>query len=74
MEQCRFLIIAIQLNIGACYLKLKNYDYAIEGCKGALDRDPTNIKAYYRLGQAYLEQGEFDEGIAFVNMGLQVRI
>lgn len=72
LEQCRFLIVAIQLNIAACYLKLKNYEYAIEVCKRALDRDSSNIKAYYRLGQAYLEQGEFNEAIVFVNMGLEV--
>jgi tetratricopeptide (TPR) repeat protein len=73
LEQSRLLIVMIQLNIAACYLKLKKYDFAIEVCKRALDRDSSSIKAYYRLGQAYLEQGEFDEGIAFVNMGLQVR-
>lgn len=72
LEKCRFLLVAIQLNIAACYLKLKNYEYAIEVCKRALDRDSSSVKAYYRLGQAYLETGEFDEGIKFVNMGLQV--
>ncbi|KAG2192030.1 hypothetical protein INT46_011848 [Mucor plumbeus] len=71
LEKCRFLLVAIQLNIAACYLKLKNYEYAIEVCKRALDRDSSSVKAYYRLGQAYLETGEFDEGIKFVNMGLQ---
>lgn len=73
LEKSRFLIVTIQLNIAACHLKLKNYDFAIEVCKRALDRDSTNIKAYYRLGQAYLAKGEFDEAIDFVNMGLQVK-
>lgn len=73
LEKSRFLIVTIQLNIAACHLKLKNYDFAIEVCKRALDRDSTNIKAYYRLGQAYLAKGEFDEAIDFVNMGLQYK-
>jgi len=51
LEQCRFLVVAINLNIAACYLQLKNYDYAIEVCKRALDRDSSSVKAYYRLGQ-----------------------
>lgn len=64
----------IQLNIAACYLRLKNYEFAIEVCKRALDRDCTNIKGYYRLGQAYLELGEFDHSIEFIKLGLEVMI
>lgn len=63
---------AINLNIAACYLQLKNYDYAIEVCKRALDRDSSSVKAYYRLGQAYLETGDYIQGIQFVKVGLQV--
>jgi tetratricopeptide (TPR) repeat protein len=74
LEKCRFLIVTIQLNIAACHLKLKNYNFTIEVCKRALDRDATNIKAYYRLGQAYLELGEFDQAAEFINMGLEVMI
>ncbi|CAO0790377.1 unnamed protein product [Mucor circinelloides] len=72
LEQCRFLVVAINLNIAACYLQLKNYDYAIEVCKRALDRDSSSVKAYYRLGQAYLETGDYIQGIQFVKVGLQV--
>ncbi|KAI8880610.1 hypothetical protein K501DRAFT_254646, partial [Backusella circina FSU 941] len=71
--KCRQLIVMIQLNIGACHLKLKRYDDAIEVCKRALDRDSASVKAYYRLAQAYLEKGEFQESLDFVNSGLQHR-
>ncbi|CEP16085.1 hypothetical protein [Parasitella parasitica] len=71
LETCRLMMVALHLNVGACHLKLKNYEFAIEVCKRALDRDSTSVKAYYRLGQAYQETGDFDQGIAFVNMGLQ---
>ncbi|KAI8074347.1 uncharacterized protein B0P05DRAFT_473290 [Gilbertella persicaria] len=71
-EECRILIAAINLNIGACYLKLKNYDFAIEVCIESLNRDPTNVKAHYRIATAYLGKGEYDQGLTFVNLGLQV--
>ncbi|KAF1796619.1 hypothetical protein FB192DRAFT_1336742, partial [Mucor lusitanicus] len=71
LEECRFLVVAINLNIAACHLQLKNYDFAIEVCKRALDRDSSSVKAYYRLGQAYLETGDYNQGIQFVKMGLQ---
>lgn len=73
LEQARFLLVALYLNSAACHLKLKNYDHAIEVCKRALDRDGTNLKAYYRLGQAYTESGDFDQAIQFINYGLQVQ-
>ncbi|KAI8967526.1 hypothetical protein BDF20DRAFT_899765 [Mycotypha africana] len=72
LEQARHLMVALHLNIGACYLKMKNYEHAIEVCKKALDRDPSNLKAHYRIAQAYLELGEFDNGIEFIRAGLQV--
>ncbi|KAI7889804.1 uncharacterized protein EV154DRAFT_513445 [Mucor mucedo] len=73
LEKCRLLIVTIQLNIAACHLKLKNYEFAVEVCKRALDRDCTNIKGYYRLGQAYLEMGDFDQSIEFIKLGLEYK-
>ncbi|OBZ90583.1 hypothetical protein A0J61_01360 [Choanephora cucurbitarum] len=72
-EQCRALIVAINLNIGACYLRLKNYEFAKEVCIEAMNRDPTSVKAYYRLATAHLELGEYDEGLTFVELGLQLK-
>lgn len=40
----------------------------------ALDRDPTNAKACYRIGQACLENGDYDQGLEFIRHGLQVCI
>ncbi|RUS14255.1 hypothetical protein BC937DRAFT_94101 [Endogone sp. FLAS-F59071] len=37
-----------------------------------LERDPENVKAFYRLGQAHLSQEEYEEGIAAINKGLEV--
>ncbi|RCH79289.1 FK506-binding protein 5, partial [Rhizopus stolonifer] len=73
LEEARHIMVAVQLNIGACYLKLKNYDFAIEVCKKALERDATKIKAYYRLGQAYMEKDEYDVSISYIKLGLEQR-
>lgn len=72
LDEARQLTVAIHLNIGACYLKLKQYDDAIDACKKALSRDHTSIKAYYRLGQAYMEKGEYEASLTFINLGLEV--
>ncbi|KAL1935257.1 hypothetical protein VTP01DRAFT_4397 [Rhizomucor pusillus] len=70
--RCRELVIALHSNISACYLKLRQWDYAIEASKKALDRDPTNAKACYRIGQACLENGDYDQGLEFIRHGLQI--
>ncbi|KAG0734487.1 hypothetical protein G6F57_009742 [Rhizopus arrhizus] len=73
LMEARQLIVSIQLNIGACHLKLKNYDHAIEVCQKALDRDMTKIKAYYRIGQAYMEKGDYEASLTFIRVGLEFK-
>ncbi|KAI7853111.1 hypothetical protein BDC45DRAFT_442766 [Circinella umbellata] len=72
MDECRELVIAIQNNIAMCYIKLHQWENAIEVCKKVLDRDPCNVKACYRIGQVSMETVEFEQGIKYVQMGLQV--
>ncbi|KAI9251488.1 hypothetical protein BDA99DRAFT_444400 [Phascolomyces articulosus] len=74
MDECRELVIAIQGNIAMCYIKLREWEHAIEVCKKVLERDPCNVKACYRIGQVSIETLDFEEGIKYVNMGLQVYI
>jgi tetratricopeptide (TPR) repeat protein len=73
LKECRLLAIAIQLNIGACYMKLRQWTDAVDTLKYVLDRDPGNVKAFYRLGQVYMEQMEYDQGIEIIKSGLKVR-
>ena len=73
MDECRELVIAIQGNIAMCYIKLRQWENAIEVCKKVLDRDPCNVKACYRIGQVSIETVEFEQGIKYVQMGLQVK-
>ncbi|KAI9485024.1 hypothetical protein BDB00DRAFT_773798 [Zychaea mexicana] len=72
--ECRELVIAIQSNIAICYIKLREWDNALEVCKKVLDRDPCNVKACYRIGQISTETLDFEEGIQYVKLGLQVII
>ncbi|ORZ21157.1 hypothetical protein BCR42DRAFT_406928 [Absidia repens] len=74
LKECRLLTIAIQLNISACYMKLRKWADAVDTLNYVLERDPKNVKAFYRLGQVYMEQLEYDQGILVVNEGLTVRI
>ncbi|KAL0086031.1 hypothetical protein F4703DRAFT_1793695 [Phycomyces blakesleeanus] len=63
--------IAASSNSSACYIKLKEWTKVIEICEKVISLDPTNIKAYYRLGQAYLETKEYEQGISSVKQGLK---
>ncbi|KAJ8653174.1 hypothetical protein O0I10_011223 [Lichtheimia ornata] len=68
---CRELVIALQSNVAMCYLKLRQWDNSIEVCKKVLDRDPCNVKACFRIGQACIETARYEEGLEFVKLGLQ---
>jgi len=46
------------LNHAQCELIQRNYRSCIASAKGALDLDPDNVKAYFRIGKAYAELGE----------------
>ena len=57
-EQLRPLQQTLYLNLAACQLKLKNAGEAALSCEKVLDMDSDNVKALFRLGQAYCMQGE----------------
>jgi tetratricopeptide (TPR) repeat protein len=46
------LIMACYLNRAACQLELHNYGKVLNDCAQALERDPKNVKAYYRSAKA----------------------
>ena len=54
---------SLYLNLAACYLKLKEPFKTIDYCNQALKIDKTQKKAYYRIGQAYMEMGKYKEAI-----------
>ncbi|CAO3645019.1 unnamed protein product [Cunninghamella echinulata] len=71
MEQLKQILVTLLLNMGMCSLKLKNPNKAIEYCEKVIDLDKSNVKAYYRLGQAYSEINHHEEAIRYVKLGLK---
>lgn len=52
------------LNIGACKLKMSNWQGAIDSCLEALEMDPSNTKALYRKAQGWQGLKEYDQALA----------
>uniref|UniRef100_A0A2K5C4V3 peptidylprolyl isomerase n=1 Tax=Aotus nancymaae TaxID=37293 RepID=A0A2K5C4V3_AOTNA len=52
------------LNIGACKLKMSNWQEAIDSCLEALEMDPLNIKALYQRAQGWQGFKEYDQALA----------
>lgn len=51
-------------NRALCHLKLKKWAQAITDCRRAVELDPNLVKAHFFLGQALLEQENYDEALA----------
>jgi len=51
---------SVQLNVALCGLKTHSYDDVITVCNKVLEKQPTNSKALFRIGQAYLNLGNLD--------------
>uniref|UniRef100_A0A2K5QXC7 peptidylprolyl isomerase n=1 Tax=Cebus imitator TaxID=2715852 RepID=A0A2K5QXC7_CEBIM len=52
------------LNIGACKLKMSNWQEATDSCLEALEIDPSNTKALYRRAQGWQGLEEYDQALA----------
>eukprot|EP00483_Globobulimina_turgida_P007013 UN07027 len=48
-------------NMAAVYLKMQDYQRAIEKCSHVLEADPRNKKALFRRGMAYRKLGKLDK-------------
>jgi TolB-like protein/DNA-binding winged helix-turn-helix (wHTH) protein/Tfp pilus assembly protein PilF len=57
------LDLTMNAHLGWQYLSTRQYDQAIEKCRGTLEVG-DNYFAHYYLGQAYEQKGRYDEGIA----------
>lgn len=51
------------LNIGACKLKMSNWQGAVDSCLEALEIDPSNTKALYRRAQGWQGLKEYDQAL-----------
>ncbi|CAO3613030.1 unnamed protein product [Cunninghamella blakesleeana] len=71
LMECKKITIQLQLNISLCYMKLRRWDDALIALNYVLERDPANVKAYYRIGQVYMETLDYDKGIVAIKEGLK---
>lgn len=53
------LLVQCHLNLAVCNSRLRDMNKVIEHCKKALEIEPSNIKALYRRGCAYLSMDDF---------------
>merc|ERR1712146_577449 len=58
------LLVIMQVNCAACYLKLEDHRAAIAACTAALHHLPRHPKALYRRGVAYSAVNLLDEAEA----------
>lgn len=59
-------------NMAACQLKLDHYNAALKSCVSALEHQPDNIKALFRMGKVLAVQGEYSEAIQTLRKALKL--
>jgi len=60
-KQHQQLLLKLYLNSAQCYLKLRNPERTIKNCNSALQIDPNNIKALYRISISHRMLQQFDQ-------------
>ncbi|XP_031174018.1 peptidyl-prolyl cis-trans isomerase FKBP8 [Sander lucioperca] len=59
-------------NMAASQLKLDHYNAALKSCVSALEHQPDNIKALFRMGKVLALQGEYTEAIQTLRKALKL--
>eukprot|EP00475_Leptophrys_vorax_P039965 TRINITY_DN7334_c0_g1_i1.p1 TRINITY_DN7334_c0_g1~~TRINITY_DN7334_c0_g1_i1.p1 ORF type:complete len:417 (-),score=114.79 TRINITY_DN7334_c0_g1_i1:192-1412(-) len=59
-------------NRAAAYLKVYQFQAAIDDCKLAIELNPQYVKAYYRLGTAYQKMDDLENAKKILQQGLKV--
>lgn len=66
------LEIACLGNRAQCNIELKNYRRAVNDCLTIIEREPTNVKAWYRCAKCFYLVQRFDEALACCDSGLKL--
>jgi tetratricopeptide (TPR) repeat protein len=61
-----------QKYVGMCYLKLKDYDSAIEALGTAIETNPRDAETHYFRGQAFYEEDEYEQSIAALKKAVEI--
>ncbi|CAF94214.1 unnamed protein product, partial [Tetraodon nigroviridis] len=59
-------------NLAASQLKLERYDVARKSCMLALEHQPNNVKALFRMGKVLAYQDEYREAIQMMRKALKL--
>ncbi|CAF1001523.1 unnamed protein product [Rotaria sordida] len=70
--QQKELLLKLYLNSAQCYLKLRNHERTIKNCNEALQLDPKNIKALFRISIAYRSLHQFDQAHTYLNTAINI--
>uniref|UniRef100_A0A803LLY8 Uncharacterized protein n=1 Tax=Chenopodium quinoa TaxID=63459 RepID=A0A803LLY8_CHEQI len=65
-------VVSLNLNLGSCFIKVKDYDRVGQLCSAVLCFDTTNVKAYYRRAIAAL--GLNKPTLAFMDLAQAFKI
>ncbi|XP_020342285.1 peptidyl-prolyl cis-trans isomerase FKBP5 [Oncorhynchus kisutch] len=71
-QKLQDFLLAAQLNLAMCYLKLREYALVVENCNKVIELDEKNEKALYRRGKARLFRNEFSLAMSDFKLVLQV--
>lgn len=64
---------ALYTNRSLCHIKMEAYGLAIADASMATELDPKCVKAYYRLGSAYMGMGKYKEARANYRKACQLK-
>ncbi|ORX48915.1 FKBP-like protein [Piromyces finnis] len=66
------LRVNLNSNAAMCSLKINNLNDTVNFCNAAIELDPFNTKALYRLSEAYIGQSNFEKAIEVINKCLEI--
>uniref|UniRef100_A0A803MUG5 FAD-binding PCMH-type domain-containing protein n=1 Tax=Chenopodium quinoa TaxID=63459 RepID=A0A803MUG5_CHEQI len=66
------ITVSLNLNLGACFIKMKDYDRVGQFCSVVLCFDTTNVKAYFRRAIAALELNKHT--LAFMDLAQVLKL
>ncbi|TPX71669.1 hypothetical protein CcCBS67573_g06057 [Chytriomyces confervae] len=72
MAEIKALKLSLNTNLAACCLKTKDLKEAIEACNSALELDPVNVKALFRMGQAHAGLAQFEKAEGVLKRALEI--
>jgi tetratricopeptide (TPR) repeat protein len=59
------------MSIGRTYLALNDFDAALQSFQQAVEIDPQNGEAYYRVGRAFYERGQHNKAATYLKQAVE---